>query len=126
MPFPVPPAPTPSTHTGRAADNESLYGGDALPVAPRNLDLRCRMLEIEKRCAIWKSEEYRRLLEQFVDGVGHSNAAGQQSVASSSSRSAPSITGGPSTHQQQPRIVAHQDDGRARHQRSVLVPYGFE
>ena len=124
-PYPAPPASTPSTHTGRAVDNESHHRG-ALPVAPRNLELRCRMLEIEKRCAIWKSDEYRRLLEQFIDGVGPSNPAAQQSVASPSSRSAPAVPGGPSAHQQQPRLVAQHDDGRARHQRSVLVQYRFE
>ena len=124
-PYPAPPTSTPSTHAGRAVDNESLHRG-ALPVAPKNVELRCQMLEIEKRCAVWKSDEYRRLLEQFVDGVGYSLPAAQQSVGGSSSRSAPAIPRGPSTHRHQPRLVAQPNDGRARHQRSVLVQYRIE
>jgi hypothetical protein len=60
-------------HTGRGAvRSESLHGGNAL--ARRNMDLHRQMLEIDKRCAEWKMQEYRKLLEQVGVGVGHAAA----------------------------------------------------
>jgi hypothetical protein len=65
-PYPASPE-SPTTHTRRgAARSVSLHGVNAL-----NMDLRRRMLEIDKRCAEWKMQKYRKLLEQVGVGVGH-------------------------------------------------------
>ncbi len=84
------------------------------------------MLEIERSSAAWRSEEYRRLLEQFAGGdVGQSTAQpeGGQPVGSSS-QFVPATPSGP-THQQQqvlPSLVARQDDDdREHHQGSVIT-----
>ncbi|KAH8992350.1 hypothetical protein EDB92DRAFT_1857377 [Lactarius akahatsu] len=95
------------------------------------LDLRCRMLEIERDCAAWRSEEYRKLLEQFSGGVSHVAAAAvaaepeledrQQPVASSS-RSAPATPSRPASRRRQPRpsLAARRgDDGREQQQRTL-------
>lgn len=100
-------------------------------IAPdrQKLDLRCRMLEIERDCATWRSEEYRKLLEQFSGGVGHAAAAvaepeleDRQQPVASSSRSAPATPSGPASRRRQPRpsLAARRgDDGREHHQRTL-------
>ncbi|KAH9170578.1 hypothetical protein EDB89DRAFT_2071799 [Lactarius sanguifluus] len=103
-------------------------------IAPdrQKLDLRCRMLEIERDCAAWRSEEYRKLLEKFSGGFGHAAAAAavaaepeledrRQPVASSS-RSAPATPSGPVSRRRQPRpsLAARRgDDGREQQQRTL-------
>ncbi len=94
----------------------------------QKLDLRCRMLEIERDGAAWQSEQYLKLLQQFGGGVGHAIAAepqGRQQPVASSSRSAPATPSGPSQRRRpRPSLVARQDDdGRERHQWSVLLQY---
>jgi hypothetical protein len=37
----------------------------------QDLELRCRILEIEQRCAQLKAEEYRKLLEEKCIQAGH-------------------------------------------------------
>jgi len=92
-------------HTGRT---ELPRGGDALPT--QNLDLRCQILEIELRCEEMKAQEYRKLLEPFCD------------------RHAAVMPEAPPGHQQQPRLVARDDDrrldrrSRGRHQRPRIPP----
>ncbi|KAH8992349.1 hypothetical protein EDB92DRAFT_559407 [Lactarius akahatsu] len=97
--------------------------------------IRLRILEIEKDYATRQADEYRKLLEQFSDGLGHAVAEpadGQRPVANSSSRSAPASV----THSvqlsfqrwqpRQPSPVARQDDGRERQQRTALTPPELE
>ncbi|KAH8981456.1 hypothetical protein EDB86DRAFT_432436 [Lactarius hatsudake] len=116
-PFPAPPSPT---MTDIAPDRQKM-------------DLRCRMLEIERDCAAWRSEEYRKLLEQFSGGVGHAAATAvaaepeledrQQPVASSS-RSAPATPSRPASRRRQPRpsfAARRGDDGR-EHRLRTLTP----
>ncbi|KAH9080605.1 hypothetical protein EDB83DRAFT_2340392 [Lactarius deliciosus] len=103
---------------------------DDTALARQKSDVRYRMMEIEKRTAEWRSEEYRKLLEQFCGDVGQSAAQpeGGRPVNSSLSRSAP-VT--PPTPQQQvlvpPSLVARgdNDDRRSRRQSRTsteLVP----
>ncbi|KAH9058286.1 hypothetical protein EDB87DRAFT_1743166 [Lactarius vividus] len=99
----------------------------------QKLDLRCRMLEIERDCASWRSEEYRKLLEQFGGGVGHAAAAaaavqpeleGRQQPVASSSRSAPATPSGPASLRRQPRpsLAARRGDDAREHQQRTLTP----
>ena len=89
----------------------------------QNWHLRCRMLEIEKCSAIWRCEEYQKLLEQFNGDVGPAREGeGREQPIASSSRSVPITPSGPiSTMQQQrplPSLVERRNDqGRRRHQR---------
>ncbi|KAH8998642.1 hypothetical protein EDB92DRAFT_1836337 [Lactarius akahatsu] len=104
---------------------------DDTALARQKSDVRYRMMEIEKRSAEWRSEEYRKLLEQFCGGVGQSAAQPEDGgpVNSSLSRSAP-VTPSGSTPQQQvpvpPNLVAREDNDyrRSRHQgtSTELVP----
>src|SRR6266702_1394351 len=84
------------------------------------------MLEIERRSAVWRSEEYRRLLEQFAGGdVGQSTAQPEGGPpVGSLSQFAPATPSGPTPQRQQvlPNLVARQDDDdREHHQRSVIT-----
>ncbi|KAI9444564.1 hypothetical protein H4582DRAFT_1909780 [Lactarius indigo] len=95
----------------------------------QKMDLRCRMLEIERDCATWRSEEYRKLLEQFTGGVAHLVAAAepeledrQQPVASSSRSVLPATPSGPASRRRRPSLTARRlrgDDGRERQQRTL-------
>ncbi|KAH9009336.1 hypothetical protein EDB85DRAFT_1903124 [Lactarius pseudohatsudake] len=79
-------------------------------------------LHIKKDCATWKADKYKKLLEQFTDGLGHvaaEPADGQQPVASSSSQSTPAsatpsgqLLAPTSQHWQpcQPSLMAQQDN----------------
>ncbi|KAH8981459.1 hypothetical protein EDB86DRAFT_2975762 [Lactarius hatsudake] len=97
--------------------------------------LRLRIVEIERDCATRRADEYRKLLEQFSEGLGHAAADpadGQRPVVNLSSRSAPAsatplsqLSGPTSQRRQQPRqpiLVALQDDGRGRQQRTLTPP----
>ena len=91
-------------------------------------NLRYRMVEVERRSAAWRCEEYRMLLEQFCGNVGQSAAQteleGGQPVDSSSSQSAPATPSGLTPQQQQvlPSLMAWQDDdNRECHQGSVFT-----
>ncbi|KAI9453553.1 hypothetical protein BJY52DRAFT_1288610 [Lactarius psammicola] len=69
--------------------------------------------------AVWRSEQYRKLLAQFTEPEDE-----QQPVAISSSQSAPAT---PSSRQATPRqelslLARHEDDGRQRHQRTLATP----
>lgn len=104
--------------------------------ADNSLDVRYRMLEIERRCAVWRCEEYRRLLEQFSGGVGQAASpaepeGGQQPIATSSaaSQSVPATPSGHTLLQQRPlpSPMARQDDDdggerRRRTGRTELEP----
>ncbi len=86
------------------------------------------MLEIERDSAAWRSEQYRRLLEKFSNGVqvvGHAVAEPEdgQPVASSSSQSAPATPSHPTPWERHSLMAWQEDDGRERHQRSVLLQY---
>ena len=92
------------------------------PAMVQNLDLRCRVLEIDKEVALWRCEKYRELLlGGSGDSIGHS--AAERTIVSSSSHSG--LASGSTALQQQPLLpglVAQQDDeGRAHHQRSVFA-----
>ncbi|KAH8989669.1 hypothetical protein EDB86DRAFT_2831540 [Lactarius hatsudake] len=97
---------------------------DDTALARQKSDVRYRMMEIEKRTAEWRSEEYRKLLEQFCGDVGQSAAQPEDGrpVNSSLSRSAP-VTA--PTPQQQvlvpPSLVARgdNDDRRSRRQGTI-------
>ncbi|KAI9443155.1 hypothetical protein H4582DRAFT_1922771 [Lactarius indigo] len=102
-------------------------------LARQKSDVRYRMMEIEKLCADWRCEEYRKLLERFCEDEGQSTAQpkGAQPIdtGSSSSHSAPDTLSGPTPQQQvPPSLVAREDDGNQRlhHQgtsrSSELVP----
>lgn len=94
----------------------------------RELDLRCRILEIERRSAVWQCGEYRKILEQLSGDVGQSTAqpeGGGQPVGSSS-QSAPA-TASDATRQRHHALpslgVARQlDDDRERHQSRTSTP----
>ncbi|KAH9041390.1 hypothetical protein EDB85DRAFT_1922997 [Lactarius pseudohatsudake] len=92
----------------------------------QQMNIRLRILEIERDCATRKADEYRNLLEQFSasDGLGHvaaEPAGGQRPVTSSSSQSAP--LSGPTSQPRQPGLVARQDDdGRERRRRTLTSP----
>ncbi|KAH9037177.1 hypothetical protein EDB84DRAFT_1481722 [Lactarius hengduanensis] len=96
---------------------------DDTALARQKSDVRYQMLEIEKRSAEWRSEEYRRLLQQFCGDVGQSAAQpeGGRPVNSSLSRSAPVTPSGPTPQQQVPvpsSLVVREDndDRRSRRQ----------
>ena len=96
---------------------ESHHEEPVDPLATRNLDLRCQMLKIDRQCAVWRAEEYKKLLERFCGGVGHAAAE-----PGCSSRSALSGLSNTRAFRQPPRLVALQDDGRReRRQRSVFT-----
>lgn len=104
---------------------------DDTALARQKSDVRYRMLEIEKRSAEWRSEEYRKLLQQFCGDVGQSAAQpeGGRPVNDSLSRSAPVTPSIPTPQQQVPvpsSLVAREDndDQRSRRQRTSteLVP----
>ncbi|KAH9065475.1 hypothetical protein EDB87DRAFT_1596094 [Lactarius vividus] len=98
----------------------------------QKLDVRYRMMEIEKHSADWRSEQYRKLLEQFCGDVGQSapQPVGGRLVDGPLSRSAPVAPSGPIPQQQvpvPPSFVAREgdDDWRSRHQSGTstqLVP----
>ncbi|KAH9042190.1 hypothetical protein EDB85DRAFT_1918472 [Lactarius pseudohatsudake] len=96
---------------------------DDTALARQKSDVRYRMLEIEKRSAEWRSEEYRKLLQQFCGDVGQSAAQpeGGRPVNNSLSRSAPVTPSGPTPQQQVPvpsSLVVREDndDRRSRRQ----------
>ena len=91
------------------------------------MDLHRQMLDIDKRSAEWKMQEYRKLLEQVgaSDGVGHAASISEQRLIGPAPPSRPALLPGP-THRQpeQPSPMAQEDGGgRDRRQRSVLEPY---
>ncbi|KAH9179172.1 hypothetical protein EDB89DRAFT_1925759 [Lactarius sanguifluus] len=96
---------------------------DDTALARQKSDVRYRMMEIEKRSAEWRSEEYRKLLQQFCGDVGQSAAQpeGGRPVNSSLSRSTLVTPSGPTPQQQVPvpsGLVAREDndDRRSRRQ----------
>ena len=98
----------------------------------QRLHLRCRMLEIEKSCAVLRCEEYQKLLEQFDGGIGPTcEGEEREQPIASSSRSVPITPSGPtSTTQRQRPLLSlmgrRNEQGRRLHQRSVLLQHIFE
>ncbi|KAH9058284.1 hypothetical protein EDB87DRAFT_1626802 [Lactarius vividus] len=133
------PSPTPSNSETSAMPTgivgmEPHHDSEEAPIRQQT-EIRLRILKIERDCANWQANEYRKLLEQFTDGVGHAAAEpadGQRPVASSSSQSAPAtatplvqLSGRTFQRQppRQPSLVARQDDdGRERRRRTLTPP----
>ncbi|KAF8274345.1 hypothetical protein EI94DRAFT_852065 [Lactarius quietus] len=104
----------------------SIVEGTAQGFDRLNLDLRCRILEIERSCAAWRCEEYRRLFEQVSGDLGAAREGGErEQPVATSSRSIPASPSAafPGSRPQQPRsllpnpVVRQDNQVRRRHER---------
>ncbi|KAF8268675.1 hypothetical protein EI94DRAFT_1126106 [Lactarius quietus] len=102
----------------------------------QNLDLRCRMLEIERSWAVWRCDEYRKLLEQAsgdLDAARELEGGGREQPVATSSRSIPASPSAafPGSRPQQPRSllpnpVVRQDNQVRRRRERLPTPMELE